>query len=116
MRICDWSSDVCSSDLALRRPSIFSGMAMLTGLLVTKSSSFWLVLEWSMIIWRANAFTSADLARSTAIWLASISYMSPMAAAGMSKVVAMASFWVEDRKSVVDGKCESVRVNIGVGG
>src|SRR3546814_7481316 len=104
MLISDWSSVVCSSDLsnsssealrrfsiiALRRPSIFSGMAMLTGLLVTKSSSFWLVLEWSMIIWRANAFTSADLARSTAIWLASISYMSPMAAAGMSTVVVMA--------------------------
>src|SRR3546814_19539669 len=96
MRISDWSSDVCSSDLSIRiavrdwTPGNGAMQVLIGGPTLGLSS------------WAASLLHDLGGGRRLDMIIA---YFSP--AAGFLRRIA------QDRKSVVSGKCVSVRVNLG---
>src|SRR3546814_16194814 len=98
MRISDWSSDVCSSDLVAERPRLgqFAALAALAGLPAVAGvwlGSFAFSPHWAALALGAGAGAIAQVIVEVGAFL-------------RSRAEA-------DRKSVVEGKSGSVRVDSG---
>src|SRR3546814_19515393 len=114
MRISDWSSDVCSSDLSnRRRPSV--GQAIRFGIDLAKS-----VIQVHGVDARGNVVVRRQLRRDQVVKFFS---KQPPALIGM-EACGSAHYWGRElsglghdprleRKSVVSGKSGSVRVDLG---
>src|SRR3546814_19078112 len=124
MRISDWRSDVCSSDLPVRTVADLAGVKQLRGRTLTEAvedrdrderdqeEAAWI---------RAANTKAVDLFRSRLSWLpVENGFCLP---AGESTIVlapvgegwAVVSVGRRDRKSAVEGKSGSVRVDLGGG-
>src|SRR3546814_15671038 len=112
MRISDWSSDVCSSDLRLleqSQPRWIETLARTDGALAEEAV---VLLVWCL--WHTNAVQEArriaDLLRPGRSRAVAEAVLSLSSAEPLDEFPGFAS---TDRKRVVEGKSVSVRVDLG---
>src|SRR3546814_20630595 len=103
MRISDWSSDVCSSDL-------LPGMEGQASRLIAAAFSCYFLL-WEEVCELFSSSKPVAYFRSGWNWVAVIGYALPIAAAACDTW--NPDFKYVDRKSAVSGKSVSVRVDLG---
>src|SRR3546814_17753370 len=114
MRISDWSSDVCSSDLARAR---IIAESLEPGANVSAVARRHGLFPQQLYTWRrglreraeAMSFVPAMVERETAG-----SLPGPQPQSGSGQIVSATGRWViRQRKSVVEGECGSVGVDFG---
>src|SRR3546814_15077312 len=129
MRISDWSSDVCSSDLQISPEAIFRKLKVnpghfnmqrqtLSGLLAGKDQSLKERIDWGKM--RMDPTDVADVNGSTYTFLVNghgprdkwTALFSPGERV-RPRIVNASAMTILDRKSVVYGKCRSVQVDPG---
>src|SRR3546814_14667369 len=102
MRISDWSSDVCSSDLILDHPEPLP-LKRMGKVCPSEPTELWF-----------RPFTKKKIADLTSEEVAALRVKAQERAVSLNKnVVPMKTHSYLDRKSVVEGKSVSVRVDLG---